>query len=256
MIFLDILTNQYRKAGVLKAAGRGLSNSEQVEGLGINNALIDGMKIESLFFYQIVRTVFATVAGQKDYRIGPLSAGPTDWDIERPEHIERAGFIIPPSSPLAQQAEIPMEVFLSYEQYQRMILKDIPSNLPLVLYYRPTIGLGTVTLWPVPNVPGKVAIYTPGVVEEFGDVMDEVMFPQGYREFLEYAGGVAVHDNYPAAPMAPGIEQRAAIYRRRIKASQFQPSFMRCDPAAARRATQGNFGTSWLDVLVGPGGFY
>lgn len=254
MILLELETQMYRKAGVLKGPGRGLSNSEQVEGLHIINSLIDGLKIERLFFYQIVRTIFATIIGQRDYKVGPLSSGVTiDWDIERPSKILRAGFIVPPSTPEAQQVEIPMNVFLSYEQYQLNVAKNIGSTLPLALYYRITPPVGTATLWPVPAQVGEVAIYTPGVVQEFNDIMDEVQFPDGYREFLEYAGAVAVNDNYPEAKMKAGVEKRAGIYKARIKANQFQPTFIGSDPAAVRRS-DGGYGTTWLDVVIGPGG--
>ncbi len=146
-----------------------------------------------------------------------------------------------------------MEVALSYEQYQRIIQKAVGSTLPLFLYYRITPPIGMATLWPVPTQVGQVAIYTPGIVNEFNDIMDEVQFPDGYREFLEYAGAVAVHDRYPESKMGAGVEARAGTYKARVKANQFTPTFIRSDPAATRRTDLG-YGTTWLDVRIGPGG--
>lgn len=228
MIFLEVLNQIYRKAGVLKAAGRGLSGSEQDEGLHIVNSLLDGLKIERLFFYQILRTLFDAAIGQRDYLVGSLVDG-ANWEIERPEHILRAGYLIPGAS---AESEIQMRVLKDYTEYQTIINKAVPSSMSWIMYYRASLPVGTATLWPVPSAAFQVAIYTPGTVDEFTDVMQDISFPKGYREFLEYAGAVAVHDNYPDAKMLPSVEARAIMYKSRVKASQYSPGYIRSDPAA------------------------
>lgn len=228
MIFIEVLTQMYRMAGVLKHPGQGLSGSEQDEGLHIANALLDGLKLERLFFYQILRTVFDTQPNKAEYLVGALVDG-ADWEIERPEHILRAGYLIPNAT---QESEIPMKVLLDYTQFQVIVNKNVQSSMSWVLYYRPSLPVGTARLWPVPNQDFQVALYTPGAVTEFTDVMDTVEFPQGYREFMEYSGAVAVHDRYPDAKMQPRVEARALTYKARIKAAQYTPSYMRSDEAA------------------------
>lgn len=231
MVFLDVLTQMYRKAGVVKHAGQGINGSQQEEGLHVSNSLLDGLKIERLFFYQILRTLFGAVADQADYAVGSLVDN-ANWEIERPEHILRAGYMIPNSS---SAAEIQMRVLTDYTEYQTIVNKSVASSMSWVLYYRASLPTGTATLWPVPSVDFNVAIYTPGTVDEFSDVMSDIQFPKGYREFLEYAGAVALHDGYPDAKMLPNVERKAIEYKSRIKAAQYTPGFMRSDPAALGR---------------------
>lgn len=248
MLFIEVLNQMYRKAGVLKAAGRGLSESEQAEGLHVVNSLLDGLKIERLFFYQILRTLFDAEANQADYAVGALTDG-ADWEIERPEHILRAGYMIPGST---VKTEIPMTVLWDYTQYQTIVNKGVISSLSWVMYYRASLPTGTATLWPVPSAPFQVAIYTPGTVDEFSSVDQDIMFPKGYREFLEYAGAVAVHDNYPDAKMASNVEKRAIEYKSRIKAHQFTPALMRSDEAALGQPD--SYGRYW-GAREFPGGY-
>lgn len=238
MQLIEVATQMYRKARVIKHAGQGMSGSEQSEGLHVINALIDGLKIERLMFYQMIRTLFDAVAGQADYAVGALGDG-ANWEIERPEKIYGAGYIVPGS---VTQTEIPMRVLQSFTEYQAIVNKQTRSTLSWVMYYRATLPTGTATLWPVPSADFQTTLYTPGTVSEFSDLMQDVLFPDGYREFLEYAGAMAVHDLYPENAISPRIERMAIEYKARIKVNQFTPTYMRADAAAmARPDRQGSW---------------
>lgn len=237
MQLLDVLTQCYRKAGVLKAAGRGISGSQQEEGLHVVNAIIDGLKIEDFFFYQILRNVFPVFAAQKDYTVGDAALG-ADWVIERPEKVIRTGVLVSGGI-----AEIPIQTVTSFEQYRKITVKDLQSTLPMVHWYQASLPLGTSTLWPVPltDVAAQVVLYTPQTVQEFTAVDAEYIVPKGYREFFECEGAVKVHDGYPEAKMLPGVEKRAIECKSRIKAAQFRPAYMKSDPAVLRPSSA--FGT-------------
>lgn len=237
---LQVVAQMYRMAGVLKAAGRGLSGSEQDEGLHIVNAILDGVKIERFFFYQILRTEFQTEVDQKDYTIGPESLA-ADWALERPEKLLSAGYLVPGSS--SQPSELPMYVVLSYEEYQYLVSKDIKTAYPQVIYYQASLPLGTATIWPIPNQVYTIILYTPQTVQEFTDIASDFIVPKGYREFLEYAGAVAVHNRYPHNPLDPDVRIKAEQYKARIKAQQLTPAFIRSDPAVMNRSIAGS---SWV----------
>ena len=66
------------------------------------------------------------------------------------------------------------------------------------------------------------------------DIMADFIVPKGYREFLEYAGAVAVHNRYPDRPMDPDVRIKAEYYKARVKAAQSTPSFIRSDDAVLR----------------------
>lgn len=226
---LSVLEQCYRMAGVLKGSGQGLSPSEQQEGLHLLNTILDGIKTERFFFYQILRTLVSSVISQKQYTVGDAGLD-ADWVIERPERILSAGVLVP-ATPPGTLSEIPIYVCMSYEEYQKVVTKDSPSALPQLLYYQPSLPTGTAILWPVPNQIYSVVLYTPQTVQEFTDVNADFIVPKGYREFLEYAGAVAVHDRYPDRIMDVNVRQKALDYKARVLMHQWTPSFMRSDPA-------------------------
>lgn len=221
-------------AGVLKAAGRGLSGSEQVEGLHIYNAMLDGVKTERWFFYQILRGEFQTVSGQKEYTVGDAALG-ANWVVERPEKILSAGLLVPGSSE-PNSSEIPVYVVQSYEEYQNIVCKGVQSSIALVLYYQAALPVGIATLWPVPSQIYTMVLYTPQTVQEFTDVEGDFIVPKGYREFLEYEGAVKVHQRHPELPpLRQDILVMARDYKARVEAQQFTPTFMRSDGAVLNR---------------------
>lgn len=219
----------YRMAQALKHPGQGISNSESQEALDITNHMVDGWAIENLLIIFYIRTVVTVAVGQKDYGVGPGQ----DFDIQRPEKIHTAGFILQPDT--QNEAEIPMQVVLTYEDYARQVVKNTQSNIPLVLYYRATLPYGTATLWPVPNIVSKIALYTQGAFQEFLNIDDPLVAPKGYREMLMYNLAVRVHQRYPQKPMDPTVLPMATYYKERVKNQQITPIYMGSDRAVLSR---------------------
>jgi hypothetical protein len=234
---LQVIAQMYRMAGVLTGPGRGLSGSEQDEGLHIVNAILDGVKTERFFFYQILRTLFDTEVDVKDYTIGDPGLA-ADWELERPEKLLGAGYIVPNGAQTSSQAEIPMYVVQSFEEYKSLVCKEIKTAYPQVIYYQASLPLGTATIWPIPNQIYQIVLYTPETVQEFTDINSDFIVPKGYREFMEYAGAVGVHNRYPDRHMDPDVRVKAEQYKARVKMQQLTPAFMKSDPAALARNTQ------------------
>lgn len=248
MLFIEVLNQMHRLAGGLKHAGQTLNGSQQDEGLHVCNSILDGLKTERLFWYEMLRTEFDTIINQKDYSVG-AAVDNANWVIERPENIIRAGYVISGS---AGGSEIQMRVVRAFTEYQTIVNKGIGSSLSWVLYYRASLPTGTAILWPVPTQVFKVAIYTPNYVDEFTDVMATILWPKGYRQFMEYAGAVALHDRNPEWKMNPSVERRAIEYKSRVAASQWKCATMRSDEGAlARPDATGR----WWGAREFPGGY-
>jgi len=242
--FADIAYAAYRMAGGLKMPGQGLSSSEQQEILDVANHLIDGIAIENLMFLFTIRTVVALTAGKYIYGVGPGQ----DWDIEVPNKINTAGFILQKDQGQTE-AELPMGVIVSYEQYAQFIAKKVTASIPLILYYQMTIGAnspyGSATIWPVPqydsssNQGAYIALYTPGRVQEFQSFEDVLVLPKGWREFLAYNLAVRVHQRppYNLQPMDPSVEKMAVLYKARIMDQQLTPILAYPDPAVSPKRT-------------------
>lgn len=230
IIVSQILQRAYRMAGGLLLAGRGLNPSEQQEGLDVLNALIDGLKIEALVVEYERRTVQTLTANQQSYSVGPGQ----EFDLERPEFIGRAGFVVaspPPDSP----AEVPMRVIATYEEWAQYVVKYTTSQIPLAIYYQASVPVGTARFWPVPSVTGQqVAIYTRQMLSEFATVDDQVNVRDGYREMLEYNLAVAIHQMppYNKQPMDPSVTMMAENWKDRVKIAAFTPMPVASDGGA------------------------
>jgi hypothetical protein len=252
MLLIEVAERAARMSGLLKRPGVGLNGSEQREVLHILNSLLDGLKTERLFVYQVIRTVFNVKQGQQDYVVGAASDG-ADWVIEHFEKILGAGFLVPNSADPTLQAEVPMWLLLDFSEWKSIVNKGVTSSQPRVIYYRSTPPVGIATVWPVPQQPSQVVLYTPGQVDEFDDLMDTIEFPQGYREFIEYAWAVAINEGYPNLVMKPSVAQRALDYKSRVMANQLTPLFIRSDEAAMAKPDWRS--TGWYDARTWPGAY-
>lgn len=235
----DLAYRAYRMARALKHPGQGLSQSESAEALQILNSMVDGFKAERLMVEYERRTIQDMHIGQKSYGVGPGQ----DFDLERPERIDGAGFIVPGNGDqiASPPAEIPMEIYYSFEQYQRVIVKDVQSQYPLILYYNAAAPYGQVLVWPVPNIEGQIAIYTPQLLSEFQTLDVPFYARDGVREMIQYNLAMAVHEHYPEKQIAPSIELKAMQYKGRVKANQFVPLYIKSDDGA----NQGNSRQPW-----------
>ncbi len=230
----QICTQALRLAGALKLAGQQPSPSEQQEALDVLDHWIDGIKIENLMIEFLIQTDFAVTINKSIYGVGPGE----DWDIERPEKINSAGFVL--NKGTQTEAELPMFVATTYQQWQAMIAKNITSTLPLWLYYQPTPGVGSATIWPVPSLNSVsdngayVRLYTPGYLQEFLTWDDQVITPKGYREMIMYNLAVAIHERppYNTRPMSPRTERMAQFTKDRVMAQQMTPVLAYPDEAS------------------------
>lgn len=230
----DMLVAAYRMAHALKHPGQGLSPSESVEGLQVLNALIDGWKIETLLILYIRRTIQTMNPNQGVYGVGPGQ----DFDLERPEHIRRAGFIIAGNP---NPAEEPMENILTAEQWARFVVKDMTSTIPLAYYYQAAVPNGAFRVWPVPSITSQIAIYTPQTLSEFSTVDDTVILANGFREMLQYNLAVKIHELYPDKPMASTVMENAIFTKARVKNNLITPLFIGSDGGAIQNASRGAF---------------
>jgi hypothetical protein len=230
LVVSNVLYSAYRKARALKHPGQGISPEESAEGLDLLNAMIDGWKIEGLLMYTTRRSTWQVAINQKVYSIGPGG----DFDMERPEHIHRASYLV--NSTQGQDAEIPMEIILTFEEWQQVVVKNTPCSYPLAMFYQPFAPLGAVNFWPVPNAISTIALYTPQTLSEFATIDDAVEMPDGYREMMEYNLAVAVHELYPEKPMAPSVERFAQFYKARVKNNQVTPLFIQSDGGARQNS--------------------
>ena len=255
---LTVLEQAARMANFLKAPGRGMSGSEQQEMLYICNSVLDGLKAQRLFFPEIIATDFEVQQNQQEYGVGPADFQPTDgsgyWIIERPEKLLGAAFLIP-TSPQDLVAEVPMDLVVDWVQWKNIVTKKVTSSQPRAIYYQALFnpGIGKASVWPVPQQTSTVRIYTPSYINEFSDVMDTIIFPKGWRIFLEFELAVQAHMRHPERPMDPMVPMLARQYKADVMANALTPLLISSDPAVNQRQQLPTL--RWYDARSWPGGY-
>lgn len=223
----DILYRAYRIAGIITEAGRGYSRSQERDGLNILNSMVDQWRTQRLMVWAILRSIHPLEVNKQAYLIGTDSQA--DWNIERPEKIEKAGLMIPAST---YAFESPLDV-LTIQQWAAVTTKELTSTLSQYLYYEATVPNGTAWMWPIPTLAYSVALYTWQHLQEFQGADDELAVPPGYRKALEYGLAVDLADNFPTRQKLSQLAmQKAAQSIGWLKAANSTPLLQQVDLAA------------------------
>ena len=236
LVVSDLIQRASRIANILVQPGQGISNSESLEFLNILNSWIDQLKIEALVFEYVRRTVQTVNPNQESYGVGPGQ----DFNLERPEAIPRASFLVSNGGDPNGPAEIPMRIILTFEEWQRYIVKGTTSSIPLAMYYQAAVPYGVARVWPVPNVTSQIVIYTRQMLQEYLTVDDEVVLRDGYREMLVLGLAVKIHQMppYNMRPMDASVPQQAIDAKNLVRYAAVTPMYISSDGGA--RQNQGN----------------
>jgi len=185
---LNLLTQAYRVAFILRAPQRRLSPEQIQDGYEVANNLLDQWNAQSLTVICFPRIVKNIQASQQDYLIG-LGAvdapGKIVWDdVIRPVQIADASTILESNQPTP--LELPMTM-LTYEQWKDIPLKQTTSTFPLWAYYEPQFPWGIFHVWPVPQESNQVALYLPQRTSLLpADSSTQLVFPPGWQKALIY----------------------------------------------------------------------
>lgn len=146
-----------------------------VDALRRLNNMVSGWGNQRLTIPATVREVFALVANQASYTIGPSG----DFDTVRPLWLRGAAWT-------DGTQEGPMSL-LTDDAYEAIVIKTQASSLPQQLYYNKTFPLGTIYLWPVPDSAlYSLVLYSDQALTGFSSLTTPYAFAPGYQEALEY----------------------------------------------------------------------
>ncbi len=240
--------NAFRRAGILKEAGRGISASETSDALASLNAFNDFLLTHRLTVIAEDRQLFNLVSGQQTYRIGVDPAA--DWQAPMPNQIEKAGYVFNTTNPPVEQ---PFDIYTA-QKWQALSPKTLQSTNPYVLYYEKattanqvtgvagTISdMGTVFLWPVPlDATISVALYLWIQIQTILDATVSLVLPQGGQEMLESNLAVRLAAMFPKrAQISPLTIQMAKESLARYKTANDVPLMMRVEQGDLGSIQQG-----------------
>jgi hypothetical protein len=226
----QILYQGFRYAGILRGPMRGLSGSEQQEGVMFLNALLDSMEAERGSIYAITNNTVNIYANQQQYKIGlDLSTGVLpDWQLPRPETIPRAGFIWTNTNPPIEE---PFEMYTD-QQWAALSPKLLQSNIPYVMYYQPFTPLGIVNIWPIPTSNWQAILYLWQSISQVSDPTVTLYMPAGYNDVLSYGLALRLAPAYPQFPQHAWVMQAYLNAKSRIRARNWTPLLMQSELGA------------------------
>lgn len=180
----SVITGALRALGVADATAPPTAEDMQT-GYDALQELVDNWATQSLTSLVQERTVYALVANQASYTIGPLALTPdfSTGTAARPLAIDAAGLLLNSATP---PVEIPLAIY-DDQAYQALGIKTLTSPLPTGLIYFPTDPLGEIGLWPVPTVAtNDLVLYTALLTPQFTSLSAQYLCPPGYAKALRF----------------------------------------------------------------------
>lgn len=227
MLVSTLLYNAFRIAGILGAAGRGTSDSETTDGMLALNGMLDAWATERLLIWCVLQNPVDLVVGQQNYSIG--TSGTPDYDLPRPEGIDRAGLIL---NNVLPSTEIPLQIY-SDQQWAAVTPKQLQSTQPTGLWYQRTVPNGLITFWPIPQNPYQVNLYLRVNLLQVAGPTANIDLPPGYQTAIEYNLAVELAARFQErSNISPFSVQKAITSKATVKTMNDEHLLMRVEYAA------------------------
>ncbi len=202
------------------------------QGRDLLTEMVDAWNIQGLTVLAQNRTVYDLVANQgsptNPYTIGPGG----DFDTgtaARPVAIRAANLLLNTTSPYP--VEIPLAI-LTDQMYQSNTIKTLANAQPTTLYYQPSVPLGVIQLWPVPNTAANdLVLYTDLLTPQFVGATTAYVCPPGYAKAFRLCLADTLAPYYPvASEVRARIAQEAQEALRELKMNNAPMGDLAYDP--------------------------
>lgn len=111
---------------------------------------------------------------------------------------------------------------LTLERYNELGFKGVPGPWPIAAAYQTTFPLGTLWVYPNPQISGEVHLFTDLIFTDFTTLTQDVTFPQGYTRALKRLLSLELCPSWAKTPSNQLIKQ-ASEARAFIKALNASP---------------------------------
>lgn len=192
------------------------------------NELIDQWTTEGLTSYKLARTTYTVPVSAQTATVG-LTGNLNVTRPVSPQAIDHINYIDTSITPLN---EIPM-VPLTNDAWAAVPIKLQSSPYPTSWFYDPTLPLGTLYLWPVPNISTvQLVMYTMDGVVELATLNTTFLMPPGYRRFYITNLAVEIASGFERAQVPEALKTAAYESKQQVKNANFRMSDMQVDPGA------------------------
>lgn len=210
----DLILDAHKILGN-KASGESLTASESDDGLEGLNSMLDLFSIERLMIFQIRQESFTWPTSTTSRTIGPSG----DFDTYRPNRIEVGTFFRDSNT-----IDYPVDVVRERSTYDSITDKTVTSTYPEILFYDPSITIGTLYVYPVPNESMTLFINQWQPLQVFNNLTEALVLPPGYRTMIKY--NLAEHlESIVGLPMSAKAQKIAANSKKVIKRNNNIPIY-------------------------------
>jgi hypothetical protein len=239
MLVEDLISLSLRTAGIL-GVGQVALPQDLTDAQNMLMLLMRQWRQKRWLVYRLDWIIFPLIVGKPTYTVGP-SAGTPDVAVTgnfRPANIQSVYLRQEVGSgPNSYPVDFPMRNLQSRQQYDAIRLKNLTS-WPSSIYYDPTIGSGTLYIWPIPfqNLFSLYIAYQEAIdlAAEGAQTLElETIVPAETELALMYNLALLLCINYKLTP-GPDLEAAARATLNVLRQTNFamQPAQM---PSALRR---------------------
>lgn len=222
---LEIIRPALRKIGAIDAIETPGPEHTAVA-LECLNGLIDSWQSQSATAINSVEKVVALPASTTTLAIGPGLA----VDVARPFRVESCYARI-------FNIDRPVHV-VSKQDYDAVVLKDMGTSWPEVVWYDGGVPTGNLYFWPRANAGVEIHVTLLRYVASFADANATQDLPQGHKRALTLALAVEVAPEFALEPSV-SLQKRAALAYKAITRANFQVPEM--EPGVRVTARLGQF---------------
>lgn len=198
----DMITLCLQDAGVT-GQGQSPQPTDGVNALARLNWMIAEWRRQRWLVFQLKNfSVLST--GAETYSVGSGGAIDTGTGLQRPDRIEYSFFrqVIPS---LPNQTDYPLEILTSWEDYNRIGLKQL-GTFPTCAFYDNSYPLGTMRFWPIP----AANLYTMFITVKSAltgtlDFNDDLVLPEEYFSAIHWNLTVRLRTAYDLPPKPADI---------------------------------------------------
>jgi hypothetical protein len=202
-------------------------------------ALLDGWGIEPLTVLQVLILPFNTQPGKASYNVG--TALTNDWVVPSlPMAFDGVGMMV-------GSLEIGLTP-LTEAQYQAIGLKSLQSGIMEGFWANMGSTAHTIFFSPVPNAVIPVNLYIPQNVVKPALITALAGLPPGYQEAITFELVIKASSKF-RAKIPAWIPVAWAAAKEKIRAQNFEPMDVQCDPALV--STGGRTGGGSIDFYLG-----
>lgn len=210
-----IITAALRLIKIIRFSGQTGATEELADGLAALNNLVDNWSTERLLVPVVGFNSFPLTAATPTYTIGTGGA----INTPRPIRIDAAGIVQAAynSGTVNFRTELKL---LRESEYVAIKDKTATADIPEKLYYAPGVALGTIYLWPIPNVSSatnlELSAWT--ALASFPDQTTDVAIAPGYARALIYNLAVELQSEFPDSELtkedaAIAVEAKRSIMK-------------------------------------------